>query len=116
MHKRTKQLLAPPELQAVHPMGKSPVIIDGDLMVAESGAITEYLPENYSNGRFQPPQTKEARLKNSYCLSKASLMPVMNAIKARLVTPNLVNAANMIENDLEESESGWFAGGPEPTL
>ena len=39
--------LAPPELKKVHPLGKSPVITDGDLVVAESGAIIEYLVDRY---------------------------------------------------------------------
>ncbi len=39
--------LAPPELKKIHPLGKSPVITDGDLVVAESGAILEYLAETY---------------------------------------------------------------------
>ena len=42
-----KTRLAPPELRAVHPLGKSPVITDGDLTIAESGAILEYLVERY---------------------------------------------------------------------
>ena len=41
--------LAPPELRAVHPLGKSPVISDGDLTIAESGAILEYLVERYGD-------------------------------------------------------------------
>jgi len=41
--------LAPPELRAVHPLGKSPVITDGDLTIAESGAILEYLVERYGD-------------------------------------------------------------------
>ena len=44
-HPATK--LAPPELKKIHPLGKSPVITDGDLVVAESGAILEYLAERY---------------------------------------------------------------------
>ncbi|MCO5098618.1 MAG: glutathione S-transferase [Rhodocyclaceae bacterium] len=44
-HRKTR--LAPPELKAVHPLGKSPVITDGDVTVAESGAILEYLAERY---------------------------------------------------------------------
>ena len=40
-------LLAPPELKKIHPLGKSPVITDGDLTLAESGAISEYLQETY---------------------------------------------------------------------
>jgi glutathione S-transferase len=39
--------LAPPELKQVHPLGKSPVITDGELVLAESGAILEYLAETY---------------------------------------------------------------------
>jgi len=39
--------LAPPELKKIHPLGKSPVITDGELVVAESGAILEYLFERY---------------------------------------------------------------------
>ncbi|NEX64894.1 glutathione S-transferase family protein [Noviherbaspirillum galbum] len=46
--------LAPPELKAVHPLGKSPVITDDGLVVAESGAIIEYLVRKYGNGRLAP--------------------------------------------------------------
>jgi len=46
--------LAPPALKAIHPLGKSPVVRDGDLVVAESGAIIEYLVGRYGNGRLAP--------------------------------------------------------------
>ncbi len=46
--------LAPPELKAVHPLGKSPVITDNGQTVAESGAIVDYLIRHYGNGRLQP--------------------------------------------------------------
>jgi len=46
--------LAPPELKAVHPLGKSPVITDGDRTIAESGAIVEYLIDTYGNGKLKP--------------------------------------------------------------
>ena len=46
--------LAPPELEAVHPLGKSPVIIDGDVKIAESGAIVDYLIRRYGNGKLMP--------------------------------------------------------------
>lgn len=49
-----KTMLAPPELKGIHPLGKSPVIRDGDFVLAESGAIIEYLVEHYGNGRFVP--------------------------------------------------------------
>ncbi|GAB6262956.1 glutathione S-transferase family protein [Photobacterium sp. R1] len=46
--------LAPPELKTVHPLGKSPVIVDDGLVVSESGAITEYLIDKYGKGRLVP--------------------------------------------------------------
>lgn len=46
--------LAPPELKAVHPLGKSPVITDGAHTIAESGAIIEYILDKYGNGRLSP--------------------------------------------------------------
>jgi glutathione S-transferase len=45
---------APPELKKVHPLGKSPVLTDGDKTIAESGAEVEYLIDTYGNGRFKP--------------------------------------------------------------
>ena len=46
--------LAPPELKAVHPLGKSPVITDGDLTVIESGAIIDYIIRKHGGGRMAP--------------------------------------------------------------
>ncbi|MBQ4833578.1 glutathione S-transferase [Pseudoalteromonas sp. MMG010] len=46
--------LAPDELKQVHPLGKSPVIEDNGLVIAESGAITDYLITQYGNGKFAP--------------------------------------------------------------
>jgi glutathione S-transferase len=55
-----RTLLAPPELRAVHPLGKSPVIEDAGQVLAESGAIVEYLAERYGDGRLVPaPGTPE---------------------------------------------------------
>jgi glutathione S-transferase len=54
-HKRDAMTrLAPPELKKVHPLGKSPVIVDGAQTVAESGAIIEYLTKTYGKGKFWP--------------------------------------------------------------
>ena len=55
--------LAPPELKAVHPLGKSPVITDGDVTIAESGAIVEYILERYGNGRMRPQPGSPEHLK-----------------------------------------------------
>jgi glutathione S-transferase len=49
-----KTRLAPPELEAVHPLGKSPVIVDGDVRIAESGAIVDYLIRRYGKGAMMP--------------------------------------------------------------
>ena len=54
--------LAPPELKAVNPLGKSPVITDGGVRIAESGAIVEYLVATYGGGRFQPPAGSDVHL------------------------------------------------------
>ena len=50
-----KTMLAPPELRAVHPLGKSPVIEDDGLKLAESGTILEYLAGRYRAGGLVPP-------------------------------------------------------------
>ena len=49
-----KTNLAPPELVAVHPLGKSPVISDGETVIIESGAIIDYIVRHYGNGAMQP--------------------------------------------------------------
>lgn len=46
--------LAPAALKAIHPLGKSPVITDDGLVIAESGAIIEYIVRKYGNGRLAP--------------------------------------------------------------
>lgn len=53
-YEREPTRLAPASLKAVHPLGKSPVIEDGGKVIAESGAIVEYLIERYGDGRFAP--------------------------------------------------------------
>ena len=52
--------LAPPELKNVHPLGKSPVIEDGPLILAESGAIVDYLIRKHGGGKFAPPEGTDA--------------------------------------------------------
>jgi glutathione S-transferase len=74
-----KTMLAPPELRQVHPLGKSPVITDGGLTVAESGAIIEYLLERYGAGRFVPPAGTPERLRYTYWLhyAEGSAQPLL---------------------------------------
>jgi glutathione S-transferase len=67
-YKRNPQtMLAPPELKAIHPLGKSPLLTDGDKVIAESAFICEYLTQKA--GKFKP--------QDSYWLhyAEGSLMP-----------------------------------------
>src|ERR1700692_692797 len=66
-----KTLLAPPALLVVHPLGKSPVIADGTVRVAESGAIIDYLVDRYGGGRLIPPAGTPERLRYNYWLHYA---------------------------------------------
>src|SRR5690349_1582897 len=60
-YERGSDMRAPKELKEVHPLGKSPVITDGDKVIAESGAIVDYIVDTYGNGRLKPVAgTKEA--------------------------------------------------------
>ena len=72
-----KTLLAPPSLKAVHPLGKSPVVVDGDQTFAESGAIHDHLAETYGAGRFAPPRGSPDGRRYAYFLhyAEGSLMP-----------------------------------------
>jgi glutathione S-transferase len=130
-----KTMLAPKELMQVHPLGKSPVITDGDITVAESGAIVEYLVERYGAGRLQPAAGTLERLRYRYWLhyAEGSAMPLLllQLIFARLpkAVPALIRPiANLIAGGFRqkfigpqlsrhlqylESELGrsnWFAG------
>jgi len=72
-----KTMLAPPELRSVHPLGKSPVVTDGELNLAESGAIVEYLIEQYGSGRLIPEPASAQRLRYRYWMhyAEGSFMP-----------------------------------------
>jgi glutathione S-transferase len=54
-HRDPETMRAPESLRSIHPLGKSPVIVDGDLVLSESGAITSYVLEKYDTGyQFRP--------------------------------------------------------------
>src|ERR1700719_2878199 len=74
-----KTMLAPPELRQIHALGKSPVITDGDLTLAESGAIIEYLVGRYGNGRLIPAANTPAKLRYTYWLhyAEGSMQPLL---------------------------------------
>jgi glutathione S-transferase len=71
-----KSMLAPPELRRVHPLGKSPVIEDEGTVVAETGAIVEYLVDK-AGGRLGPPPRREDVLRYRHFLhyAEGSMMP-----------------------------------------
>ena len=59
-----KTMLAPPALKAIHPLGKSPVLDDGEARIAETGAIIEYLLETHPGSGLRPaaePLGRETR-------------------------------------------------------
>ncbi len=72
-------LLAPPELFKVHPLGKSPVISDDGLTIAETGAILEYLVARRAGGALRPAAGSDDELRYTYWLhyAEGSLMPLL---------------------------------------
>jgi glutathione S-transferase len=70
-------MLAPPALRAVHPLGKAPVLSDGDTTIAETGAIVDYLIGTYGKGRLIPPARSPERLRYDYWMhyAEGSAMP-----------------------------------------
>jgi glutathione S-transferase len=76
-----KTMLAPPELRRVHPLGKSPVIEDEGRVVAETGAVVEYLID-LADGRLGPPARRDDRLRYRHFLhyAEGSMMPPLLAL------------------------------------
>lgn len=131
-----KTMLAPPELKAVHPLGKSPVITDAGEVIAETGAIIEHLIERHGNGRLIPAAGTPARNRYRYWLhyAEGSLMPLLvmklifskttvaptpwlirpiakaiaNGVGQWYLDPNLKLHLGVIEQEL--AATGWFAG------
>jgi glutathione S-transferase len=130
-----KTMLAPPELRAVHPLGKSPVITDGELTLAESGAIIEYLAGRYGQ-QLLPAEGSPERLRCTYWLhfAEGSAMPplllklvfdtlerapmpffvkpiargISSKMKGTYINPQLRQTLDYLEGELGKSE--WFAG------
>jgi len=88
--------LAPPELYAVHPLGKSPVISDGDISVAETGAIFEYLIDTYdTDGRLKPQSGTQPGRDYTYWLHYAEGSAMTNLL-LKLVFSRLPQRAPML--------------------
>lgn len=106
---RTKAGLAPDELKQVHPLGKSPVITDGDITVAESGVITEYLIDKYGKGQFKPRAGSPEASQNNYWMhyAEGSLMPLM----LLTIVFNRVEQAPFIVRPIAKAISGQVKKG-----
>ncbi|MCA0367379.1 MAG: glutathione S-transferase [Proteobacteria bacterium] len=127
--------LAPEALRAIHPLGKSPVIQDGDVTVAETGAIVDYLLDVYGEGRLRPAAGTEDARRFTYWLhyAEGSAMPplllklvfgllprrapglmrplvkqISDKAIAGFVDPQLRDHVGFWEAELARSE--WFAG------
>lgn len=131
-----KTMFAPPELKRVHPLGKAPVITDGGLAVAESGAIVEYLIDTHGAGRLRPVQGTPEQRRYTYWLhfAEGSLTPpllmklvfdkireakvpffvkpvvkgIANQVSSSYIDPNLRRLLAFIESEL--AQGPWFAG------
>ncbi len=118
-----KTMLAPPELKKVHPLGKSPVIEDTDTgsVIAETGAIVEYLVEK-ADGRLGPPAHRNAVLRYRKFLhyAEGSMMPPLLLMLVVNRVPIFGKSAlkriqPMVDTHLDYVESvlaaqPWFAG------
>ena len=100
--------LAPPELKAVHPLGKSPLLEDDGTVVEESGAIIQHLLDKYGQGRFQPaPGTPEAlrHLQWMHFAEGSAMTPIL----LQLYTARLGDAAAPLEPRISEQLTSQFA-------
>ncbi|MET0366382.1 MAG: glutathione S-transferase [Sphingobium sp.] len=124
--RNTATMLAPPELRAIHPLGKSPVIVDEEAdtsprTVAETGAIVEYLSEK-AGGTLGAPADREAALRYRYFLhyAEGSLMPplliklvlgmipLVGGVAQKRMQPMIDVHLDYVEGEL--AARPWFAG------
>jgi glutathione S-transferase len=99
--------LAPPELERIHPLGKSPVLKDGSEVVIESGAILEYVVRRYAKGRLAPPESSPDWVKYVQWMHYAegsAMLPVM----LRLYTSRLGEAAAPLAPRIESELKRHF--------
>ena len=129
-------MLAPPALLAVHPLGKSPVITDDGVTVAETGAVVEYLIDTYGRGRLIPAPGTPERLRYTYWLhyAEGSAMPplllklifdrvattpmpwplsamarrIADSVRTAFIGPQLRRHLDFMESEL--ASRPWFAG------
>ena len=132
-----KTMMAPKSLRTIHPLGKAPIITDtdGDVTLAESGAIIEYIINKYGNGRLAPARDTSEYIRFIYWLhyAEGSAMPplllklifgmlpkqapllirpfaflIAKGAQTRFINPQVKLHMDYWEQSLSESE--WFAG------
>ena len=130
-----KTNLAPPELEKIHPLGKSPVVTDGETTIAESAAILEYIVDKYGNGKLVPHKDTPNYRRYRYFMhyAEGSLMPflllklitgkmarapflvrpiankIAGTINGTFVDPNLARHLSFLASELGKGD--FFAGG-----
>ncbi len=134
-YRRTSEFRAPDSLKAVHPLGKSPVVEEDGRVIAESGAIMEYLVDRYGGETLRPPAGTDERLRYTYWMhyAEGSAMPLLvmklifsslpsrmpfflrpmartisKAVSERLIDPQLADHVALWKAEL--ARGGWFAG------
>jgi glutathione S-transferase len=131
-----KTLLAPASLRAVHSLGKAPIITDGNLTLAESGAVIDYVLSRYGDGRLVPDPNTPDRMRYTYWMHYAEgsamlplvlkviflqmprapmpalVRPLVRGVAKRalrsFVDPQIALHVNYMEGEL--SKTTWFAG------
>jgi len=108
--------LAPPELKAVHPLGKSPVITDDGKTIAESGAIVEYILDKYGKGRMRPkPDTDDhwKYIEWMHFAEGSAMLPLLLALYCGLIgdgaAPLQPRVDSEIANHLSYMQTGLGA-------
>ena len=134
-YKRLPTFAAPPELKNVHPLGKAPILTDGDLTIAESAVILEYLQTTYDKDHKFKPQNPQDLMQYNYWMhyAEGSLMPLLvfnlvlsnvpkhlpfiirpigkkitEGVKGGFINPRLADHIPFLENYLAQHD--YFAG------
>lgn len=134
-YKRQTNLRAPPELKAVDPLGKAPILQEGDLTLTETGAIVDYIVETHARGRLVPAAGSPAHWqcrhfmhhaegtampplfmklvfgevpKRAPFFARGILKSAMGTLDRALVAPEI--ASNLAHWERALGDSGWFAG------
>lgn len=134
-YKRLPTFAAPPELKNIHPLGKAPILTDGDLTIAESAVILEYLQTTYDKDNKFKPQNPQDLMQYNYWMhyAEGSLMPLLvfnlvlsnvpkhlpliirpigkkitEGVKGGFINPRLADHIPFLENYLAQHD--YFAG------